>query len=200
MKHKTFIGASLLAAIAASLCCILPIVFALGGFAIVGASAFFESLRPYFLIVTFALLGVGFYLSYRKPKQVCEPGSACARPPVNRLGRAALWIATAFVVAFAAFPYYSGALANFLLSDHSVNASSVRQANTVQRVSFAVRGMYCPACAKSVETKLMNLSGVKKAKVFYEQGRAEVEYDGGAVSVEQMEKAIQHAGYQAKKM
>ena len=48
MKHKTFIGASLLAAIAASLCCILPIVFALGGFAIVGASAFFESLRPYF--------------------------------------------------------------------------------------------------------------------------------------------------------
>src|SRR5438093_429912 len=89
MKHKTFIGASLLAAIAASLCCILPIVFALGGFAIVGASAFFESLRPYFLIVTFALLGVGFYLSYRKPKQVCEPGSACARPPVNHLGRAA---------------------------------------------------------------------------------------------------------------
>ena len=104
------------------------------------------------------------------------------------------------MVAFAAFPYYSGALANFLLSDHSVNASSVRQANTVQRVSFAVRGMYCPACAKSVETKLMNLSGVRKAKVFYEQGRAEVEYDGGAVSVEQMEKAIQHAGYQAKKM
>ena len=200
MKDKTLFGASLLAAMAASLCCILPIVFALGGFAIVGASAFFESLRPYFLIVTFALLGVGFYLSYRKPKQVCEPGSACARPPVSRLGRVALWIATAFVVAFAAFPYYSGAVANFLLSDDSVNASSARQANTVQHVSFAVRGMYCPACAKSVETKLMNQSGVRKAKVFYEQGRAEVEYDGGAVSVEQIEKTIQDAGYQAQTM
>lgn len=70
MKDKTIVGASLLAAIAASLCCILPIVFALGGFAIVGASAFFESLRPYLLIVTFALLGVGFYLSYRQPKRV----------------------------------------------------------------------------------------------------------------------------------
>jgi copper chaperone CopZ len=200
MKHKTFVGASLLAAIAASLCCILPIVFALGGFAIVGASAFFESLRPYFLIVTFALLGVGFYLSYRKPKQLCEPGSACARPPVNRLGRVTLWIGTAFAVAFAAFPYYSGAVANFLLSDDSVNASSARQVNVVQHVSFAVRGMYCPACAKSVETKLMNLSGVRKAKVFYEQGKAEVEYDGGVVSVEQMEKAIQDVGYQAQKM
>ena len=189
-----------MAAIAASLCCILPIVFALGGFAIVGASTFFESLRPYFLIVAFALLGVGFYLSYRKSTPVCEPGSACARPPVNRLGRVALWIATAFVVAFAAFPYYSGAVANFLLSDDSVNASSARQANSVQHVSFAVRGMYCPACAKSVETNLMNLSGVRKATVFYEQGRAEVEYDGGAVSVEQMEKAIQDVGYQAQKM
>ena len=95
MKQKAFIGASLLAAIAASLCCVLPIVFALGGFAIVGASAFFESLRPYFLIATFALLGAGFYLAYRKPKHACEPGSACARPQVNRFGRIGLWIATA---------------------------------------------------------------------------------------------------------
>src|SRR5712691_2169898 len=173
MKQKAFIGASLLAAVVASLCCILPIVFALGGFAIVGASAFFESLRPYFLIVTFALLGVGYYLAYRKPKHACEPGSACARPPVNRLGRIALWIATAFVIAFAAFPYYSGTVANFLLSDGSVNASSAQRAS--KHVSFVVRGMYCPACAKSVETKLMNLSGVRKAAVSYEQGRAEVE-------------------------
>src|SRR5207245_10117616 len=104
MKHKTFIGASLLAAIAASLCCILPIVFALGGFAIVGASAFFESLRPYFLIATFALLGVGFYLAYRKPNHACEPGFACARPEVNRFGRIGLWMATVLVIAVAAFP------------------------------------------------------------------------------------------------
>ena len=124
MKEKAFIGASLLAAVAASLCCVLPIVFALGSFAIVGASAFFESLRPYFLIATFALLGVGFYLAYRKPKHACEPGSACDRPQVNRLGRIGLWIATVLVISFAAFPYYSGAVANFLLSDRSLKASA----------------------------------------------------------------------------
>ena len=184
MKERVFFGASLLAAVVASLCCILPIVFALGGFAIVGASTFFESLRPYFLTGTFALLGVGFYLAYRKPKQACDPSSACARPPVNRLGRIALWIATAFVIAFAAFPYYSGAVANFLLSDGSVNASSAQRASTIRHVSFAVRGMYCPACAKSVQTKLMNLSGVRKATVSYQQGRVEVDYDGGVVSFE----------------
>ena len=198
MKRKAILSASLLAAVAASLCCILPIVFALGGFAIVGASAFFESLRPYFLVATFALLGVGFYLAYRKPKASCDPSSACARPPVTRAGRLVLWIAAALAVAFAAFPYYSGAVAEFLLSHGS--ASSARRAGNVQHVSFVVRGMYCPACAKGVETKLMNLSGVRKAQVSYEQRRAEVEYEGGAVCVDQMEKAIQQAGYQAQKM
>lgn len=200
MKYQQFVGASLLAAAAASLCCILPIVFALGGFAVVGASAFFESLRPYFLVVTLALLGVGFYLAYRNPKKVCEPGSACASLPVNRVGRFTLWIATVFVVTFAAFPYYSGPVANFLLSKRSVERSSVQQVNTVRHVSFAVRGMYCPACAKTVEAKLMKLSGVRKAKVLNEQGRTEVEYDAGSVSPEQMEKAIQDAGYQAQKL
>jgi copper chaperone CopZ len=200
MKEKAFIGASLLAAVAASLCCVLPIVFALGSFAIVGASAFFESLRPYFLIATFALLGVGFYLAYRKPKHACEPGSACDRPQVNRLGRIGLWIATVLVISFAAFPYYSGAVANFLLSDGSLKASAAPPVNTVQHVTFAVGGMYCPACAKGVEAKLMNLPGVREASVSYEQGSAEIVYDSRAVKPEQLEKAIQDAGYQPKKL
>lgn len=200
MKDRAFIGASFVAAIAASLCCILPIAFALGGFAIVGASAFFESLRPYFLVATFALLGTGFYLAYRRPKQVCEPGSACARPRANHLGRIGLWIATLIVLAFAAFPYYSGTVANFLLSGGSVKASPAQRASGLQHVSLSVRGMYCQACAKSVETRLMSLSGVRKASVSYETGRAEVVYDAGTVTLEQLEKAIQDAGYQAQKM
>jgi len=200
MKEKAFIGASLLAAVAASLCCVLPIVFAVGGFAIVGASAFFESLRPYFLIATFALLGVGFYLAYRKSKRACEPGSTCARPQVSRLGRIGLWIATVVVIAFASFPYYSGAVANFLLSDGSVKAFAGQPASAVQHVTFPVRGMYCPACAKGVESKLMNLPGVREASVSYEQGRAEIVYDSRTVKPEQLEKAIQDAGYQPQRM
>jgi len=200
MKHKAFIGASLLAAIVASLCCVLPIVFALGGFAIVGASAFFESLRPYFLIATFALLGVGFYLAYRKPNHACEPGFACARPQVNRFGRIGLWIATVLVIAFAAFPYYSGAVANLLLSGGSVKAADAQSAKAVQHVTLAVRGMYCPACAKGVETKLMNLAGVREASVSYDRGSAEIVYDSRLVKPEQLEKAIHDAGYQPQEI
>jgi mercuric ion transport protein len=114
-KDKAFIGASIFAAIAASLCCILPIIFALAGVGIVGASAFFERWRPELLGVTILLLGLGCYFAYRKPKQICAPGSACERPAVNRAGRLWLWISIVFVILFAAFPYYSGTVADFVI-------------------------------------------------------------------------------------
>jgi hypothetical protein len=51
-----FAAGSVFAAIVASFCCILPIVFALTGFAILGASALFDAWRPYLLGLTFGLL------------------------------------------------------------------------------------------------------------------------------------------------
>lgn len=108
---------SVVAAIGASLCCTLPIIFALTGFSILGASAFFESIRPYLLAVTFGLLGLGFYYAYRPLQQEgCVPGSVCAIPSKRRAMRFGLWVVSAVAVAFAAFPYYSGPVAELLLS------------------------------------------------------------------------------------
>lgn len=111
-----FAAGSVFAAMVASFCCILPIVFALTGFSILGASALFEAWRPYLLGLAFGLLGIGFYLAYRPSKQRCAPGSACAMPGTNRAGRMVLWAVAAAVALFAAFPYYSGAVADFVLS------------------------------------------------------------------------------------
>jgi mercuric ion transport protein len=118
VKDKAFLGASLVAAIAASMCCILPIVFVMIGAGVAGAAAFFAAWRPLLLAITFALLGLGFYFSYRKPRQNCEPSSGCELHGARRSARMWLWIATAFVILFAAFPLYSGAVAKFLLSSH----------------------------------------------------------------------------------
>jgi mercuric ion transport protein len=111
-----FAAGSVFAAIIASFCCILPIVFALTGFSILGASALFDAWRPYLLGLTFGLLGVGFYFAYRPRKARCAPGSACAMPVTNRSGRLMLWLATVAVILVAAFPYYSGAVAEWLLA------------------------------------------------------------------------------------
>jgi len=116
-QTSLFAAGSVFAAIIASFCCILPIVFALTGFSILGASALFDAWRPYLLGLTFGLLGLGFYFAYRPGKEQCAPGSACTMPVSNRSGRLMLWPTTAAVVLFAAFPYYSGAVAEWLLSN-----------------------------------------------------------------------------------
>ena len=118
MKEKAFAGASVVTAFAASLCCILPIIFVLTGVGIAGAATFFAAWRPLLLVITFLLLALGFYFTYRKSRYACGPGTDCERPVVARAGRIWLWIATALVILFAAFPYDSGAVANFLLSRH----------------------------------------------------------------------------------
>src|SRR5216683_421255 len=100
---------SVFAAILASFCCILPIVFGLTGLTVAGASAAFAAWRPYLLTATFGLLAAGFYFAYRPAKTECAPGSGCAIPATKRSGRVVLWLTTAAVAAFALFPYYSGA-------------------------------------------------------------------------------------------
>jgi len=119
-SRSLVIAGSVVAAFGASLCCTLPIIFALTGFSILGASAYFDILRPYLLVVTFGLLGSAFYYAYRPvPPAACAPGAACAVPENRRSARIVLWLVTVLVIALAAFPYYSGSVAEFLLASGS---------------------------------------------------------------------------------
>jgi mercuric ion transport protein len=98
-------------AIAASICCLGPLVLALLG---LGGGALllkFEPYRPHLLGATALFLGAAIYLTYRRPPpDECAPGSACARPSSRRGQKIALWIVTGIVVLAAAFPYFAGAL------------------------------------------------------------------------------------------
>jgi mercuric ion transport protein len=200
LKDRTFISASLVAAIAASLCCILPIVFALAGITIAGAATRFAAWRPYLLAATFALLAAGFYLAYRPMREQCAPDAACARPATRRSGRLLLWLAMALVIALAAFPNYSAPVAEFLLSPRGPHAVlSAPRTASLQHASLVIEGMDCGACAAAIENKLKALPGIAKASVSYNRARAEIDYDPGAASIEQFEKVIQQAGYRAHK-
>jgi mercuric ion transport protein len=104
-------GGSIVAAFLASACCVGPLIFALLGLGGGALLVKFEPYRPYFIAVTFALLGSGFYLTYRKPR--LAPASSvdgaacdCPAPRTNRAGRILLWVASALVVGFLVFPYF----------------------------------------------------------------------------------------------
>ena len=95
---------SILGALAASSCCIIPLVlFSVGisGAWIANLTAL-APFKPYFAAGTLALLGYGYYLVYVAPKRACADGS-CARPLPSRFVKLSLWIATVLVMAALAF-------------------------------------------------------------------------------------------------
>jgi mercuric ion transport protein len=97
-------GGSLVGALAATSCCILPLVlFSLGisGAWIANLTAL-APYKPYFAAGTLVLLGYSFYLVYLRPRQACAGGS-CVRPLPSRLVKLSLWIATVLVAAALAF-------------------------------------------------------------------------------------------------
>src|SRR6266568_2481256 len=91
----------LLGALAASSCCILPLVlFGLGvSGAWIGNFTRLAAYQPYFLAATLACLGYGYWLVFRASKLVCADGQACARPLPNRIVKAGLIVATMLVAA-----------------------------------------------------------------------------------------------------
>jgi mercuric ion transport protein len=96
-----------LGAIAASSCCIVPLVlFALGvSGAWIGNLTALAPYQPIFIGITLALLAEGYYLVYRTQRIACTEGEACARPLPRRSVKLALWIATTLVASAIAFPY-----------------------------------------------------------------------------------------------
>lgn len=107
-------AASIGTAFAASLCCIGPIVAVMFGMTSLAALAKYEPLRPIFGVITFALLAVAFYATYKRPTEAeCEPGSVCATQGpdrTRRINRMAVWIATIVAAVVFTFPAWSAFL------------------------------------------------------------------------------------------
>lgn len=102
-----------LGALAASSCCVLPLVlFSVGvGGAWIGNLTALAPYQPIFAAFTIAVLGVGFYRVYRA-RRACAEGGACARPLPSLFVTAGLWLATVLIGVALAFPY----LASLFLS------------------------------------------------------------------------------------
>jgi len=187
------LAGAVMAAVTASLCCILPVIAAVLGVTGFAASEFFARWRPYLLASTFGLLTVGFYLAYRPSKESCEVGSLCERTVVGRWNRIVLWLVTVVVVALAAFPYYSGWVVRAVTKE-TPRASSK---GAMAHLTLSVEGMDCPACVALLEKNLRQTQGVRQARVSFEDKRASIDYDPAAVDQLRITKVFANAGYKA---
>ena len=59
------------------------------------------------------------------------------------------------------------------------------------------RELSCPSCVAKIEKGLQGLNGVQAAKVHFNTGRIEVEYDDQSVDTQALIKTIRDLGYDA---
>lgn len=99
----------LLGAVLASSCCIVPLLLvALGiGGAWMGNLTALAPYKPYFVVATLVILGLGYWQVYFKPKPVCELDRYCASPTSGRVTQVALWLASVWVLLAITINYWA---------------------------------------------------------------------------------------------
>lgn len=111
-------GGSVLGALLASSCCILPLaLFSLGiGGAWMSHLTALEAYQPIFVALTLLPLAGGFYSAYRRPRRSCRAnasgnddqcgtGGYCGTRLADRISKIALWSATLLVTLALTWPY-----------------------------------------------------------------------------------------------
>ncbi len=205
-SEKKWIGAGMLAAVAASLCCITPVLAVLGGLGgIASTFSWLDPLRPYLIGVTAVVLAYAFYNAYKPKKEgdvecACEPArpaggdeeSPAKKNFINT--KAFLWVVTGVSILMFAFPSYS----HIFFPDTNNNIVVVDESN-ITEAKLYIEGMTCTGCEESVNYTLRNQVGVLSAVSSYETGIADVKYDKSKVKPEQLAQAIEdEVGYKVK--
>lgn len=218
--NNIFLGGAIITAVVSSLCCILPVVAIMLGVGAFSIASFFETLRPYMLVVAISALAFGFYRTYLR-REKCYEGQTCATKPIGRVNKIVLWAATVTVVGMALFPWYSGNITAALINpeietqsdlsgdnipaperpaivDSNVAAENEATQQNRKTVVIAVEGMTCESCAASINIALKRVKGVISAEASYRDKNVTVVYNPKQVTVERIKKGIYDAGYTPK--
>ncbi len=192
---KGLMSAGVISAIAASLCCITPVLALIAG-ASGAASAFswIEPARPYLIGLTVLVLGFAWYQKL-KPRTKEEIDCACEEDekPSFLQSKKFLLVVTVFAALMLAFPYYSS-----IFFQKSEKQIIVVDKNNIQISVFKISGMDCEACTESVKHEINKLDGIIKTEASFENANAEVQFDITKTNIGEIEKAINSTGYKVK--
>lgn len=183
-----WMGAGLLTAFVASLCCVTPVVTFLAG--IGGMASIFswvEPYRPYLIGLTVLLLGFAWY---QKLRPRWDPDCACEENPSFWRTKGFLGFATVFAVLLLAFPYYSDAF--FPKQQKQV---VYVQESQVETITFDIEGMTCNGCEAIVENAASGVDGVLEAEASYDTGKATIKFDKNKTNRKKIIAAVNKTGF-----
>lgn len=192
-------GAGIFTALAASLCCITPVLALFAGMSgIASTFSWLDPLRPYLIGLTVLVLGFAWYQKL-KPRTKEEIECACnsahsagreGEKPKFIQSRTFLGMVTVFAVLMLTFPLY----ADVFYPQNDKQAMVVDRSD-IQSVEFKISGMTCTGCEALVKHELNKLEGIIEVLVSYEKRNAIVKYDQSKTNAEEIEKAINSTGY-----
>ncbi|SFN39759.1 Copper chaperone CopZ [Bizionia echini] len=196
-SENKLIGTSLLTAIAASLCCMTPVLALIAGTSgIASTFSWIEPFRPYLIGLTILVLGFAWYQKLKPQKEIdceCETDDL----PAGKAGKTKfiqsktfLGIVTAFAIVMLAFPYYSG-----IFYPNTEKQIIVVDKSNIKTTEFKISGMTCASCEEHVNHEVNKLNGIVISKASYENGNAIIEFDKTETNVTEIEKAINSTGY-----
>lgn len=202
--NSKLIGTSVLTALAASICCITPILAVLAGTTgLASTFSWIAPFRPYLIGFTVLVLVFAWYQKL-KPKSrsvvdcECEDDMAANKEGKPKFfnSKAFLFFVTLFAGTMLAFPYYS----NIFYSNPNMNNEVVFvQQSNVKEIRVTIEGMTCTGCEAHIESEVNKLNGILNVKADYENASTIVEYDTTKVDIQKIETAILSTGYKIAK-
>lgn len=192
MKNNLkILGIGALTAIAASLCCITPVLALLAGTSgLASTFHWLDPFRPYLIGISLIILAFAWYQKLKPQKEMaCE----CETKPLKKFiqGKMFLGLVSVFTLLMLAFPYYDQI---FYPSQTDKETVSINLENT-ETVEFSIKGMTCVDCERPVNSNISKLSGILGVKVSYDNENAVVKFDHTQARVEDIEEAINATGY-----
>ena len=191
-KSNNLVGAGVLSAIAASLCCITPVLALFAGTTSMASSfTWMEPFRPYFIALTVLVLAFAWYQKL-KPRTKEEIECACEEneKPSFMQSKTFLVIITFFTGIMLAFPHYAD-----IFYPNTKKEVIIVSASDVKSIEFVIDGMTCSGCAEMVNFEVNKLEGIIKSNASYENSNAIVDFDVTKTNEQEIEKAINSTGY-----
>ncbi len=195
MKNESAASSvSLMAAFAASLCCITPLIALVAGASGAASSmAWLEPFRPYLIGVAVLALGFAWVLSLRTDKAAsyCADGNCTVQKKSFLASKAFLLLITVATVLVIAFPYY----AKELYPKPPYQKAAVIERGNIHTVIFTIKGMTCGGCEAHVNSELAKVNGVLESITSYPKRNSVVRFDETKTNVQHLQAAFAKTGY-----
>ncbi|MFT4755950.1 MAG: mercuric ion transport protein [Vicingaceae bacterium] len=190
-SENKLMGAGLLTAITASLCCITPVLALIAGTSGIASSfSWIEPFRPYLIGLTILVIGFAWYQKLYPKKEIdcyCETDEK----PKFLQTKTFLGMVTVFALVMMAFPSYSG-----IFYPKTEKQIIVVDKSDIKTTEFKISGMTCASCEEHVNYEVNKLTGIVNSKASYENGNAIIEFDQTKTNENEIEKAIDATGYE----